>query len=160
MAQVHSNLVRSAGLGHYPYVREPRKTLYYLVEALRFAAVVAHDGSTLYLRRLADAGQSAYDQDIPFEYQGDYLAKFRPRPPEGSRADVRGKGRWQDGRWTVELQRKLDTGHDDDVVFAMGRDYLFAVGCSEMAYMRADPTLTQPLYGTGDAFDRLILAVR
>jgi hypothetical protein len=34
---------------------------------------------------------------------------------EGSIADVRAKGVWRDGRWYLELSRRLDTGHDDDV---------------------------------------------
>lgn len=39
----------------------------------------------------------------------------------GSAADVRAKGVWRDGRWTLELERKLSTGHPDDAAFAPGR---------------------------------------
>lgn len=38
----------------------------------------------------------------------------------GSVADVRAKGAWKDGFWTLETRRKFDTGHGDDVVFARG----------------------------------------
>ncbi len=33
----------------------------------------------------------------------------------GSRADIDGKMRWDDGYWTVEMGRKLNTGHADDI---------------------------------------------
>lgn len=35
---------------------------------------------------------------------------------EGSIADVKVRGVWRDGRWYLELARKLDTGHGDDAV--------------------------------------------
>lgn len=36
----------------------------------------------------------------------------------GNRDDIKGKGVWKDGRWTVEMSRKLDTGHpENDVIF-------------------------------------------
>ncbi len=47
--------------------------------------------------------------------------------PRGSIADVRAKGIWQNGRWVLEMARKLDTGHDDDVVFPANGEVPFAV---------------------------------
>lgn len=38
--------------------------------------------------------------------------------PSGSQADVRAKALWKDGLWTLEVRRKLDTGHADDAVIA------------------------------------------
>lgn len=38
-------------------------------------------------------------------------------PPSGSRADVIGKGVWSKGKWTLEISRKLDTTHKDDMPF-------------------------------------------
>lgn len=114
---------------------------------------------TLYLRRVGDAGKSAYEEKIFFEYQGDVLLKYYPRPAEGSRADVRGKGLWKDGRWTIEIQRALDTGHADDVQFSPGYSYLFAVSLYEMAGVGMEPEWFQPLYKTGNAFDRLTLRI-
>ncbi len=35
---------------------------------------------------------------------------------QGSIADIAAKGVWRNGRWYLELARKLDTGHDDDAV--------------------------------------------
>ena len=40
----------------------------------------------------------------------------------GSAADVAAAGRWQEGRWTLELRRALDTGHGDDVRFYSGQE--------------------------------------
>lgn len=39
---------------------------------------------------------------------------------EGDRADVRARARWQDGRWTLELARPLDTGSANDVAIRSG----------------------------------------
>ena len=41
--------------------------------------------------------------------------------PKGSIADVQCKGVWKDGKWSLEIRRKLDTKHQDDVVFAKGK---------------------------------------
>ncbi len=113
----------------------------------------------LYLQRNGDAGEPAYIEEVPSEYLGDVLGKYRPRPPEGSRADVRGKGVWDDGRWVIEIRRKLDTGHEDDLSMKVGGEYLFAVCCYEMAATGINHDWTQPLYRTGDAFDRLLLKI-
>lgn len=47
----------------------------------------------------------------------------------GSRDDIKAKGTWAGGAWTVEIERKLNTGHKDDMAFspAKQRSYLFAV---------------------------------
>jgi thiosulfate reductase cytochrome b subunit len=39
----------------------------------------------------------------------------------GDRGDVRGGARWQDGYWTLETSRLLDTGSDYDVPFGNGQ---------------------------------------
>ncbi len=114
---------------------------------------------TLHLKRSGDAGLSAYQTRLITDYQGDILPKYYPRQPKGSRADVRAKGGWRDGRWTIEFARRLDTGSGDDVVFAVGGKYLFAVSCYELVYGKVEAELTQPLYKTGDAFDRLRLRI-
>lgn len=40
--------------------------------------------------------------------------------PTGSAADVLGHGVWKDGWWYLEISRRLDTGHRDDIVFEPG----------------------------------------
>jgi hypothetical protein len=38
----------------------------------------------------------------------------------GDRGDISARGRWADGRWHLELSRRLDTGSDKDVAIADG----------------------------------------
>ncbi len=50
------------------------------------------------------------------------------KPPTGSQADVRVAATWNNGRWTLELKRKLVTGFTDDVQFAdKGKLYYFGL---------------------------------
>jgi len=50
-----------------------------------------------------------------------------PVKPDGSRFDVKAESRYQDGHWSVLLYRKLNTGHEDDVVFNPKKRYSFAM---------------------------------
>lgn len=52
--------------------------------------------------------------------------------PTGGRADVHAWGRWEKGRWTVVLRRKLDTGDPKDVRFVPGAPKGVAFGLSVM----------------------------
>jgi hypothetical protein len=45
----------------------------------------------------------------------------------GSITDVNAKGVWRDGRWYLELSRRLDTGHDDDAVIPANGTIPFAI---------------------------------
>ncbi len=50
--------------------------------------------------------------------------------PTGSAADVLGHGVWKDGWWYLEVSRKLDTGHRDDIPFKPSRTpeyYMFGL---------------------------------
>jgi hypothetical protein len=48
--------------------------------------------------------------------------------PEGSRGDVAASGKWAKKKWTLELARKLVTGHDDDVQFEdLSKTYYFGI---------------------------------
>ncbi len=58
---------------------------------------------------------------------GDVIPGYLLAPSVGSRGDVSAQGRWADGRWVVVLQRALDTGHDDDVVFIPGKRLPFGL---------------------------------
>jgi len=114
---------------------------------------------TLYFDRWPDAGKPPWDQKLFFEYKGAKLDQFAPRQPSGSRGDIRAKGVWSNGQWTIEFGRKLNTGHDDDVVFQHGAAHLFAVATYAMALDTPHPEWSRPLYRTGDAFDRLYLSL-
>lgn len=63
-----------------------------------------------------------FDPAAPFR-EGDLLPHPVLQEPTGSVADVRANGIWRDGRWTVELRRRLDTGHSDDKALVPGRMY-------------------------------------
>ena len=52
--------------------------------------------------------------------------------PTGSRADIPAMASHQDGRWTVILHRKLDTGDPRDVIFVPGDEAGVAFGLSLM----------------------------
>jgi hypothetical protein len=47
--------------------------------------------------------------------------------PSGSRFDVKADSRHADGRWTVMLHRKFNTGHEDDVFFDVRKRFSFAI---------------------------------
>ena len=50
-----------------------------------------------------------------------------PVKPSGSRFDVKAISRHANGAWMVMLYRKLNTGHEDDVVFNPMKNYSFAL---------------------------------
>ena len=113
---------------------------------------------TLYFDRPADQGKPPWEHKVYFEHKGDRLDQFGPGQPSGSRGDVRAKGVWAKGQWTIEFGRKLKTGHDDDLALVPGATHLFAVACYAMALDTPHQEWSRPLYRTGDAFDRLLLA--
>lgn len=58
---------------------------------------------------------------------GDVIPYRLPIKPSGSRSDVQAISRHADGGWMVMLYRKLNTGHEDDVVFNPMKNYSFAL---------------------------------
>ena len=58
---------------------------------------------------------------------GDIIPYRLPIKPSGSRFDVKAISRHADGGWMVMLYRRLNTGHDDDVVFNPLKHYSFAL---------------------------------
>ena len=79
---------------------------------------------TIWIARPEDAGLSPQKrQPAPVKYTKDRVPQYIPGTPSGSAADIRAKGHWQDGRWTVEFARRLDTGHEDDTAFDTSRSY-------------------------------------
>ncbi len=84
----------------------------------------ARDRSTIWISRPEDEGGSPQkSQPAPGEHKGDRVPKYVVGTPSGSAADVRAKGVWKDGRWTVELSRKLATGYADDTTLDASRTY-------------------------------------
>jgi hypothetical protein len=58
---------------------------------------------------------------------GDVIPFVCPMKFAGSRFDVKAVSRYAHDGWTVMLYRKLDTGHDNDVVFNPMKHYAFAM---------------------------------
>jgi hypothetical protein len=114
----------------------------------------------LYMQRKGDEGRSSCDDEMFFENYGPALKKFYPREPQGSRADIKGKGNWSEGYWTIEIVRKLDTGNSDDLAFSEGKRHVFGIGLYEMAGTGVEKSWHQPLYRTGDVFDTLVLVLQ
>jgi hypothetical protein len=111
----------------------------------------------MYLVRAGDKGESAYKINLISEYQGEILPRYALKQPTGSRGDIRARGIWQNGRWTIELGRKLETNNQDDIQFMPGEKYLFGISRYEIAGRQPNTKLSNPLYGTGDVSETLWL---
>jgi hypothetical protein len=117
----------------------------------------SESGKDMYLLRRGDQGEPAYQSKIYGEYQGDVVPRFVRRTPSGSRSDIKAKGKWKDGFWTIEFCRALKTNHNDDIQFDINKEYIFGISRYEIAGRDIDLTLTQPLYGCGDVGEELKL---
>jgi hypothetical protein len=58
---------------------------------------------------------------------GDKITYQMPKKADGSFGDIKALSRYGGGAWTLMLARKLDTGHEDDVVFNPKKKYSFAM---------------------------------
>jgi hypothetical protein len=112
--------------------------------------LTSNTGRVIYLNRKGDTGASAYKIDLKTEFGGETLPRYSYRQPSGSRGDVRAKGTWNNGEWTIEFARALNTGNSDDVHFELSKKYLLGVSRYEIAGRPPNEKLSQPLYGTGD----------
>jgi hypothetical protein len=60
--------------------------------------------------------------------EGDEIPGYMLYPEwKDSFADIPATGVWKDGKWTVMMKRKLQTGYDDDVQFNTRKKYPFGV---------------------------------
>jgi hypothetical protein len=81
------------------------------------------DGTEIYIRRPSDAGDEIYSSKRYGLRENKQMPKYiLNNAASGSIADVKAGSLWQNGYWQLELARKLDTGHKDDVAFAVGKD--------------------------------------
>ncbi|MBI4806157.1 MAG: hypothetical protein HY795_13055 [Desulfovibrio sp.] len=119
--------------------------------------MLSKNGKVFYLTRKGDEGQEAADTILYPDYAGDRVPKFKLVQPSGSRADIRAKGHWQNGKWTVTFARKLVTGHADDVAFSLDKAYPFGISRFEIAGRAPEPGTEEPLYGCGDVGEILEL---
>lgn len=119
--------------------------------------LISKSGKNIFLTRRADKGRSASRTNLVTAYGGDRLPRYTNTVPNGSRADVRAKGVWLEGQWTIEFARPLQTGNPDDIQFEIHRNYQFGVSRHEIAGRKINPKLTQPLYGCGDTSETITL---
>ncbi len=86
------------------------------------------DGQTVWLARPSDAGDRLY-RPVKYDVKDkDLMPRYEVNlSPTGSIADVSARGIWRDGRWILEMSRKLDTGNADDAVIPVSGEILIAV---------------------------------
>ncbi len=71
--------------------------------------------ATVYISRPMDDGQASYkEKSKPVSFEGDVVRAHEPQEPNGSVADVRGKGVHDGKGWTLEMARRFHTGYSDD----------------------------------------------
>ncbi len=106
----------SAGLAHdkshiIAFTKIPKSKTY-----------AASNGKTIWFARPSDKGDPLYESKRYTEKIEDVMPKYVVNASvTGSVADVKAKGVWGNGKWTLELARKFDTGdHESDVVFKKG----------------------------------------
>ncbi|MDH5426484.1 MAG: ethylbenzene dehydrogenase-related protein [Gammaproteobacteria bacterium] len=110
----HWKSYRSAALNlaHDKYTIVSRKKL------TRSIKLQGKQGQLVYVRRHSDEGDMLYKTMRYGKYSGEKLPKYiANKKIEGSVADVKARSYWADDKWHVEIRRRLDTGHDDDVKF-------------------------------------------
>lgn len=74
---------------------------------------------TVYIKKVRDAGNPIYKAlRAPKEKGASRAPSFEILGnASGSVADVSAKGAWKAGNWSLEMSRKLNTGHADDLAF-------------------------------------------
>lgn len=88
----------------------------------------ARNGKKIYIDRPEDMGRSTtMSRPKPTEFIATSLYQYSPQLPTESAADIRAKGEWVNAWWTVEMERRLNTGYDDDTQFDLSREYPMAV---------------------------------
>lgn len=98
-------------------------------------------GETIYIARPSDKGDRLYR---PVKYT-DRAEDIMPRymvntSATGSIADVEARGIWRNGRWHLELSRKLNTGNPDDAVIPKAGQIAIAVAAFNDVDMRDHST--------------------
>jgi hypothetical protein len=119
--------------------------------------LTSRSGKKMHLMREGDEGTAAYTNTLYEDYHGDKMPGFIGAIPTGSQADIKAKGVWADGKWTIEFGRALKTGYRDDIQFEPSKEYLFGISRYEIAGREPDPKFSQPLYGSGDVSEALTL---
>jgi len=117
-------------------------------------------GKKRYLFRRSDSGKPAYKEikNAPTEFSTPLVNRFEAAKPDGSRGDVRARGVWNAGYWTIEFARVFNTGHQDDVQFDPKSDKTYLFGVSIYSLYGQPLVMDQPnRYGMGRISDPLEL---
>ena len=117
------------------------------------------NSSLFFLQRKGDQGNSSYTTNVLMDKKNLQESRYIHRQPSGSRADIKAKGKWQNGEWIIEFLRKLDTGYSDDVRLVLGETVLLALSRYEVAGRKADNKLEQPLFGSGEIGELIKLTI-
>ncbi|MET0014903.1 MAG: ethylbenzene dehydrogenase-related protein [Sedimenticola sp.] len=121
----HWKSFRSNPLG----IAHDKMTIVSTEPLLRSAQLKRPKGGISYVIRPSDDGVQPYTTKRYRHLQKQTMPKYQlNHEVSGSVADIKAKGRWSDGVWHLELARKLDTGHDDDVKFRLGESVKGGIG--------------------------------
>jgi len=120
---------------------------------------ISDSGKKRYLLRKSDQGTPAYTDFKPETYSENFVQRYLPAEPSGSRSDVNAKGVWRGGFWNIEFSRKLETGHDDDIQFhlAKGKRYKFGISIFSLYGRKAEKD-GRNFYGLGRISEPIYLA--
>ncbi len=139
---------------------DDKQHIFGMNEIKKSKKIITTSGKVMYLFRPSDSGKSTYRNIAYDDYSGDTVVRYEHQPPSGSRADVRAKGLWHKGTWTIEFQRKLQTDYPDDIQFNTKLTYTFGISRYEIANKKPNPSLEQPNYESGDISEIMALEFR
>jgi Ethylbenzene dehydrogenase len=85
-------------------------------------------GETVHIARPSDGGDQLY-KIVRYHVRQQAIMPLYEinREARGSIVDVAAAGVWRDGRWYLELSRRLETGNDDDAVIPANGTMPFAI---------------------------------
>lgn len=83
---------------------------------------------------IVDGNQVAFD-DSKFK-PGDEVASYIVYKLQGDRGDVQVAYKWDNGKWTYEVARKLKTGSKFDIQFEPGKTHYFGFAAFDNAQVR------------------------
>ncbi len=114
-------------------------------ETLKSKKMNDRNQEAIYFAHPLKEGTPCYKRVDPPEKKGaEMVPQFVSQTPTGAAADVQAKGEWVGGKWTVEFKRKLNPGHKDETVFAVGKAVSFAVATFDKCE-KGDHTVTKNL---------------
>lgn len=108
------------------------------------------DGKTIYVRRKSDKGSRLYKPTRYDVKEKDVMSRYKLNmSPTGSIADVKAKGVWRNGRWYLEMARKLNTGNADDAAIPAKGSIEIAIAAFNSVDGRKHSTSEKLVLNTG-----------